>query len=377
MRTRKSLVLAATVLMVTLVAGGEAVAERHDAGGHAQHGQAPGKEGAGQEDDVDRAFATGMVPHHQAAIDMARVELDRGRQPKVRQLAQSILDEGQEQINWLSQQSEQKWGFRPERQRRAPLGVLMDMPLDTDMSTVADQMTGTTNVDRMFLEMMVIHHAVGISLAQEEVDRGSDPTFKRLAGTVITSQAREIGRIQSMINQAGGQSGRYAPQGGGGASGDAVDRAFAIGMVPHHQAAIEMARVELDRGRQPKVRKLAQSIFDDQRNEITWLNQQSEQKWGFRPERQRPGPMGVLMDMPISMEMTGMADHMTRTTSVDRMFLEMMIAHHAAAISMALEEVAQGSDPRFIRMAGTVISAQAREIGLVQELLDNPGPSGW
>jgi uncharacterized protein (DUF305 family) len=141
-------------------------------------------------------------------------------------------------------------------------------------------------------------------------------------------------------------------------------------MVPHHQAAIEMAQVVLDRGRNSKVRALAQSIIDDQQNEINSMSAFAERKWGFRPDRHRAGPMGVLMGMPISMDMSTMADHMAKTTQVDRMFLQMMIPHHAAAISMADELFSQGNDQKLIRMARTVMSSQAREIARMQDMLD-------
>lgn len=46
------------------------------------------------------------------------------------------------------------------------------------------------------------------------------------------------------------------------------DRDFLTGMVPHHQGAIEMAKVVLKFGKDPGVRKLAQKIIDDQEREI-------------------------------------------------------------------------------------------------------------
>jgi len=45
--------------------------------------------------DLDRAFIRGMVPHHQAAIDMARVELQKGKDQRAKALAQSIIDDQQ------------------------------------------------------------------------------------------------------------------------------------------------------------------------------------------------------------------------------------------------------------------------------------------
>lgn len=62
------------------------------------------------EDDVD--FVTLMLPHHQAAIDMAKTQLLYGKDPQMRRLAQEILTDQQLEIElmqaWLNQQGAHK-----------------------------------------------------------------------------------------------------------------------------------------------------------------------------------------------------------------------------------------------------------------------------
>lgn len=51
--------------------------------------------------DADVDFVAGMIPHHQGAIDMAKVVLEKGKDPEIKKLAEGIVAAQESEIKMM------------------------------------------------------------------------------------------------------------------------------------------------------------------------------------------------------------------------------------------------------------------------------------
>ena len=65
-----------------------------------------------------------------------------------------------------------------------------------------------------------------------------------------------------------------------GKSGDAYDEAFLVGMIEHHEGAIEMAERSAGQAKHAEIKELSREIIEAQEAEIERMRQW-QQQWGY------------------------------------------------------------------------------------------------
>ncbi|MFJ3782117.1 DUF305 domain-containing protein [Streptomyces sp. NPDC090093] len=161
-----------------------------------------------------------------------------------------------------------------------------------------------------------------------------------------------------------------------------ADVMFAQMMIPHHEQALEMARLADGRAEDPGVKRLVAAIERAQDPEIrtmrAWLK-----GWG-RPESaghgdghgsgsgsdhgDGHGSGSGMAGMMSEQDMKGLAA--ARGKEFDRAFAELMIAHHEGAVTMAEEERSKGLNPTAKKLADDVVRTQSAEIAELRKVLD-------
>lgn len=150
------------------------------------------------------------------------------------------------------------------------------------------------------------------------------------------------------------------------AANSTADVMFVQMMIPHHQQAIQMADTILGKQGIPQsVLDLATKIKAAQGPEITtmqgWLT-----AWG-QPTSSATDGMGMGSGMMSDTDMQAL-DAATGTAAA-KLFLTQMIAHHQGAITMARDELANGTDANAKALAQQIIDTQTAEIATMQSLL--------
>ncbi len=178
---------------------------------------------AGTHNDADVAFAQGMIPHHEQAIEMSDMLLGKqGVDPAVVSLADKIKGAQAPEIEtmqgWL-----QQWGVpaapatsgadMPSHNMpghdMSGGGGMGDMPgmgggghgMMSDADMAALQNAQGADAGRLFLEQMIEHHEGAIVMAQQEIDNGQFPAALDMARSIVSSQQAEIDEMQTLLAQ--------------------------------------------------------------------------------------------------------------------------------------------------------------------------------
>ncbi len=140
----------------------------------------------------DIAFLSGMIVHHQGAIEMTEEVFKTTTSPAIHRWGDAILAAQRREVKQMEDLLH-KLGPRDEA-AVAEMEAEMNMMMGTPMSK---------NADINYIEMMIPHHAGAIDMSVPALVMSDNATIRKLAEDIIVAQAREIAEFRTWLAEQG------------------------------------------------------------------------------------------------------------------------------------------------------------------------------
>lgn len=165
--------------------------------------------------DVDRHFIEMMIPHHEDAIAMADLALQKSQRPEIRTLATDIKRVQQAEIDQMRGWYRQWYGAEVPAIDDADAGSgrtmghgsggmmdgMMGGGMGMGMRMDLDALANAADFDKAFIEMMIPHHRMALMMSNMVLVHGEQADLRTLAQTIITGQSAEIEQMQTWYRQ--------------------------------------------------------------------------------------------------------------------------------------------------------------------------------
>ena len=141
---------------------------------------------------ADVVFLQNMILHHARTITMTQMARNQATSPQVKDLAARIETEQSPQTQQMSALLTE-WGVPAPASAGSTgaLGATGNGQLPATVSGAA--------FDRMFLQIMTVHHQGAVDMSQTELAQGTNPATRTLAQQIISTQQAQISEMQALL----------------------------------------------------------------------------------------------------------------------------------------------------------------------------------
>ena len=143
---------------------------------------------------VEKAFLTGMVHHHESAIDMAEIAKEKGKAPFITKLAGDIMTTQEQEIAEMKTIYQRLLGgkLKPDPGAHDGLGLSAAEAGMTHDAQTNQALRAADPFDRAFVDEMVPHHEGAVKMSAVVLKTTKDADLRRLADGIVSTQKREI-----------------------------------------------------------------------------------------------------------------------------------------------------------------------------------------
>ncbi|MCT2022226.1 MULTISPECIES: DUF305 domain-containing protein [Kocuria] len=155
-------------------------------------------------EELEITFLAEIIGHHQGAIEMAELELERGTSPDIRTHAENIVADQQHQIEQFTRWLDQWYGLTPdEAKAQAPEEARQEMAtMEEEMQMMHEELLAVEageGFDVAFVQKMIPHHSSGIIEFLEPQARAPHAELRVASTAGITTQQAQVADFRTWL----------------------------------------------------------------------------------------------------------------------------------------------------------------------------------
>jgi uncharacterized protein (DUF305 family) len=147
----------------------------------------------------DMYWMSQMIAHHNIAVDMANCVLKNGKDAKVKQAAQSIVQTQSLEVKLMTGWLKSWYNSKPDAAQMKLMVTDMQPMVDASQGKMDGHSMAMGNPDMNFLENMIPHHSNAVNMAKLALKKAARPELNKFAQGVIDVQSKEITQNQTWL----------------------------------------------------------------------------------------------------------------------------------------------------------------------------------
>lgn len=140
---------------------------------------------------IDKDYAQMMAAHHEGAVDMSELLLEKGKDSDLRAFAEKVIAAQKEEIALMQKipngnASSERAAF--EKAMHQSMAAMMDKTIPVHQ-----------DIDKDYAQQMIPHHQSAVDMARAYLQFGKNPELTTLSENIVKNQTTEIQQLQDWL----------------------------------------------------------------------------------------------------------------------------------------------------------------------------------
>ena len=140
----------------------------------------------------DADFSNMMIEHHIGAVEMSELQLNKGKDAKLKTFAQKVIEAQSKEITLMEK-------FKNKAEKSADSKDFQQALNESMAAMMSKEIKIYNDIDKDYAAQMIPHHQSAVEMAKAYLKFGKNPELLKLSEDIIREQNKEIAELQSWL----------------------------------------------------------------------------------------------------------------------------------------------------------------------------------